>query len=146
MDRELAKAATGPKWLSDERIAHIVIKALRFGEKELGLYDLHAWVIMPNHVHILISPAAEMARITKSIKNFSAKRANEILGRTGETFWQAESYDRWIRDEKEFHQVVRYIESNPVVAGFVEHPEDWTFSSANRAGQEACPTIRGDNA
>jgi len=52
VDRELATAATGPTWLKDERIAQCVIETLRFGQEPLHLYDLHAWVLMSNHVHI----------------------------------------------------------------------------------------------
>jgi putative transposase len=85
IDRELDKAATGPLWLKHERVAH------------LGLYELEAWVLMINHDHILVSPKTELQKITKSIESFSAHQANAILGRTGEPFWQAESYDRWVR-------------------------------------------------
>jgi hypothetical protein len=97
VDRELAKAATGPTWLKDERVAQCVVDTLRFGEESLRLYRLEAWVLMSNHVHILIEPNAEVAQITGRIKSFSAKQGNEILGRTGERFWQDESYDRWVR-------------------------------------------------
>ena len=138
MDRELNKAATGPRWLEDERIAGVVAKTLHYGTQQLHLYDLHAWVIMVNHLHILIHPHAELARITKSIKNYSAKQANRILHRTG-PFWRNESYDHWVRNEAEFYRIVRYIEDNPVAAGLVSTPEDWRFSSAS-AGQEAYDT------
>jgi REP element-mobilizing transposase RayT len=140
MDRELARAATRPRWLKDERIARCVVDALHFGEKQLRLYDLHAWVIMANHAHILISPHVKLSRIMKAVKNFSARQTNEILGRRGEPFWQDESYDHWVRDQREFGKVACYIESNPVVAGLAEQPEDWPWSSATRAGREACPT------
>jgi REP element-mobilizing transposase RayT len=147
VDRELAKAATGPTWLKDERVAHCVVEALRFGEDSLRLYRLQAWVLMANHVHILIEPKVGLPRITKSIKTFSAKRSNEILERTGEPFWQAESYDHWVRNPKEFGKIVRYIEFNPVAAGLVERPEHWQWSSAyegasqlKKADQEVRPT------
>ena len=97
-DRELDQAGVGPRWLQDDpRVAQAVVETLRFGQDELKLYALAAWVIMANHVHILISPEAPVARIMKSIKNYSALRANEILGRRGEAFWQRESYDHWVR-------------------------------------------------
>ena len=130
IDRELATAATGPTWLKDERVAQSVVDALRFGEESLRLYRLHAWVLMANHVHLLIEPNTELPRITRSIKSFSAKQANEILGRTGERFWQDESYDRWVRDQKEFGKIAQYVEFNPVAAGLVQRPEDWPWSSA----------------
>ena len=148
MDRELAAAAQGPTWLTDERIARCLVETLRFGEERLHLYRLHAWSLMSNHVHILIEPNAELSQITRSVKSFSARTANEILGRTGEPFWQDESYDHWVRDQKEFGKIVQYIEYNPVAAGLVERPEDWPWSSAyveeiKKAGQEARPTEEG---
>jgi putative transposase len=130
MDRESDRAATGPRWLQDERVAQCVVDALRYGEKELGLYDLEAWVLMANHVHILIQPKAALPKITKSIKNFSARQANAILGRTGQPFWREESYDHWARGPKEMARIARYIEENPVTAGLVEKAEDFRWSSA----------------
>jgi len=82
MDRELDSAATGPRWLQDERVAQCVADALQYGSLQLGLYELRSWVLMINHVHILIYPKANLSKITKSIKNFSARQANAILGRT----------------------------------------------------------------
>jgi putative transposase len=130
IDRELDKAATGPLWLKDECVAQCVADTLQYGEKQLGLYALEAWVLMINHVHILVSPKTELQKITKSIKNFSARQANAILGRTGEPFWQAESYDRWVRGPAAMGRIVDYIEENPVTAGLVEKAEDWRWSSA----------------
>jgi REP element-mobilizing transposase RayT len=84
---------------------------------------------MPNHVHILILPRTDPRRITHWLKGRSAKEANAILGRTG-AFWQHESYDRFVRNEKEFCRTAKYIENNAVAAGFVSRAEDWRFSSA----------------
>jgi len=138
-DREWDRAATGPRWLSDPRIAGVVADALKYGESSLKLYTLHAWVIMCNHVHILIDPAAPIARITRSLKTYTSRQANAILGRTGQPFWAEESYDRWIRAERDLQRIVQYIESNPVAVDLCERPEDWVWSSA-WTGQEACPT------
>jgi putative transposase len=131
-DRELDNAASGPRWLLEERVARCVVDALRYGERQLGLYELRAWVLMANHVHILIYPQAQLSRITKAVKNFSARQANTILGRTGQPFWQDESYDHWVRGPDELEKIVRYIEENPVAAGLVERAENWQWSSAFR--------------
>ena len=85
---------------------------------------------MVNHVHILIYPESPLPKITKSIKNYSARQANLILGRTGLPFWQDESYDHWVRGPEELTKIVRYIEGNPVAAGLVNRGEDWRWSSA----------------
>jgi hypothetical protein len=97
MDRELAKAATDPRWLLDERVAQCVSKALLYGEKELHLYELRAWALMANHVHILIYPEATLSKITKSIKNFSARQANFILGRGRRSWKRSFAISRRIR-------------------------------------------------
>jgi putative transposase len=130
VDRKLDGAATGPRWLQDERVAQVVADALHYGEGELGLYRLRAWVLMIKHVHILIYPEALLSRTTKAIKNYSARRANAILGRTGLPFWQDESYDHWVRGPEELVKIVRYIEQNPVSAGLVRNGKDWRWSSA----------------
>ncbi len=90
---------------------------------------------MANHVHILIYPAAKLSRITKAVKNFSARQANAILGRTGQPFWQDESYDHWVRGPDELEKIVRYIEENPVAAGLAERAESWPWSSAFRISE-----------
>jgi len=65
-----------------------------------------------------------------NVKSASARTANATLGRTGKPFWQDESYDHWVRSDRERACVVRYIEYNPVAAGLVAAPEDWQWSSA----------------
>jgi REP element-mobilizing transposase RayT len=128
-DRALAHAE-GPRWLEDTKVAACVAELLRIGAREMNLYELCAWVIMPNHVHILILPTSGPRKITHWFKGRSAKEANLLLGRTG-PFWQHESYDHFVRNEKEFCRIVKYIEQNPVSAGFVSTPERWRFSSAS---------------
>ena len=137
MDQALERNPKGPQWLANPAVAQCVAAALHYGETELHLCQLHAWVIMSNHVHILISPRALLARIMHSIKTFSAREANQVLGRTGQPFWQQESYDRWVRNAQEFDKIVRYIEENPVKAGLVENPQDWPWSSVPKVGREA---------
>src|ERR1035437_2674764 len=101
---------------------------LRFdGER----YRLLAWVVMPNHVHALIETLqTPLAEILHSWKSFTAKAANHLLEREGE-FWQAEYFDRYIRDEDHFGKAARYIEKNPVKAGLAKSPEEWPFGSAH---------------
>jgi putative transposase len=138
-DQALDKLATGPQHLNNPAVAAAVTQALQYGVEPLHIYDLHAWVIMSNHIHILIDAHAPLSRITKSIKNYSAREANNILGHTGQPFWQTESYDHWARNEAEFNDIIRYIEFNPVSAGLVAKPEDWRWSSAS-VGREAYTT------
>jgi putative transposase len=66
----------------------------------------------------------------KSLKGTTARYANRLLGRTGEPFWQKESYDHWVRNQTEFDKIRAYIESNPVHAGLAQTPQDFPWSSA----------------
>ena len=102
------------------------------GESKLRLYQLYAYVVMPNHVHILLRPCVPLERITRVLKGFTARQANKILGRIGQRLWQEESYDHWVRNEEEFSRIEAYVEHNPVSAGLVKRAEDWPWSSAHR--------------
>ena len=133
----LLDQAPGPHHLKDPDIARVVAEAIHYGAHPLRYYDLHAWVVMSNHVHLLIQPHIVLSRITESIKRYSAREANKILGLTGQPFWAIASYDRWVRTPREFDDIVRYIEDNPVKAGLVTNPEAYPWSSA---GSEACVT------
>ena len=101
---------------------------------------------MANHVHVLIHPHVDPSRLLKSLKGATAREANELLGRTGESFWQKESYDHWVRDQAEFERIRLYIENNPVKAGLVNAPERYPWSSASveksldAARKSACAT------
>jgi REP element-mobilizing transposase RayT len=135
LDREADKATFGPVWLRDARVALVVAEAFLYGERGRNFYQLGAWVIMPNHVHVLLLPKTSMPVITRWLKGSTARQANLILGRTGETFWQDESFDHRVRDEAELDRIVRYVEHNPVSAGLAAKPEDWSWSSASRRWQ-----------
>lgn len=135
MDRELDAACSGPMFLKNPHVAAAVAETLLTAGKEWTLYDLFAWVIMSNHVHVLLQPHKPLRRITHAVKSTSARRANFILGRAALWFWQDESYDHWVRDGREFERIVQYIEWNPVRAGLVERVEQWPWSSAAKAWQ-----------
>jgi putative transposase len=98
-------------------------------------YRLLCWVVMPNHVHLLMetSDAHPLPKVVQSWKSFTAKQANAILGRTG-TFWDRDYFDRFIRDDGHLAAVTRYIEDNPVKAGLVGRAEEWAWGSAQRRG------------
>jgi REP element-mobilizing transposase RayT len=133
MDAELDLGSRGPLWLRDPEIASYVEESIVRGA-ELGHYNLHAYVVMPNHVHILIEPCLALARITRGLKGVSARDANATLGRVGKPFWQDESFDHWVRSASEFERIRSYIEHNPVSAGLVAQPRDWPWSSASLRG------------
>ena len=134
LDSYLDSTDFGPRWLADPEIAGFAEGAILRGT-ELGHYELHAYVIMPNHVHVLLQPRAPLARITNGIKGVSARDANAVLGRVGQHFWQDESFDHWIRSFAGFERARHYIEWNPVKAKLVAAPQEWKWSSANRRVQ-----------
>jgi REP element-mobilizing transposase RayT len=129
IDQQLDAAETGPLWLRQPQIAQLIVNALHYGERQLKLYELLAWVVMANHVHVVLYPRAKLAQITKAVKGYTALEANRMLERTGQ-FWQHESFDRWIRDRYELERIIRYVERNPVKAGLVKCEDDFRWSSA----------------
>ena len=139
VDREVDKASIGPVWLRDARVARVVAEALLYGESGRQFYQLKAWVVMPNHVHVLLNPKTALPVITRWLKGSTSRQANLILGRTGEAFWQDESFDHRVRDEVELDRIARYVEHNPVSAGLAANPRAWPWSSARLAGESACP-------
>ena len=117
LDRQADQATRGPLWRKDPRMAAVVAEVLRAGQPERDFYVLRAWVVMPNHVPVLLRPVRPLAVITRWLKGATARSANLVLGRTGQPFWQDESWDRWVRSEQELHKVARYVEHHPVAAG-----------------------------
>ena len=138
-DRVLARQRSGPLWLRDARIAGLVAETILAGESERRLYELCAWVVMPNHVHMLILPTVDVPVVTRWLKGSTARRANQLLGRIGQRFWQDESYDHYARGPKQRGLIIKYIEENPVSAGLVDSAEDWEWSSAGRQAATSLP-------
>jgi REP element-mobilizing transposase RayT len=87
---------------------------------------------MANHVYVLLAPMRTLSQITHAVKGATARGANKLLGRSGNRFWQDESFDRWIRNPSEWNRVRVYIEHNPVRAGLVKNPKAWPWSSASK--------------
>jgi hypothetical protein len=95
----------GPCHLKDERVARIVADSLRHFDG--SRYWLLAWTIMPNHVHVLFETGdTPMAEIIRSWKQFTARKANTLLGRTG-PFWQADYWDTYMRDPEHEERTIR---------------------------------------
>jgi len=157
-DEMLPLSVSSPHWLGDERIARLVTDAFFFHADRL--FALLSFVVMPNHVHILLTPLpvkqdrqkagqigyadpeyVPLAKITQSLKGYTGREANRILSKIGSPFWQDESYDHWARSEAEVQRIADYIESNPVRSGLTATPEEWRWSSAweRRWGRLAGP-------
>jgi len=119
----------GACWLRDPEVAEVVQNCFQYHDG--SRYDLHAWCVMPNHCHVLITqyPNHALGSVLHTWRSFTAHKANEVLGRTG-PFWARGSFDRYIRNERHFGLAVDYIERNPVAAGLCFQSEDWPFGSA----------------
>lgn len=131
-DKALDAAAHSPRWLSRPEIADIIVDALHYREGKI--YDLVAFCVMLNHVHLVCTPLLQddatyygLYRILQSLKRYTATRANEILGRSG-AFWQSGNYDHVVRDGEELERIVRYVISNPVKAGLVAEWDRWPWT------------------
>lgn len=119
----------GSAVLSKPEVGEIVERGLLYFDAER--YRLHAWCVMPNHVHALATPLGKwtLSEITHSWKSFTSKRVNALLGTRG-AFWAPEFYDRAIRDHAHYAAVIDYIAMNPVEAKLCARPGDWRFSNA----------------
>ncbi len=117
-------AGHGACWLRQPSITQLVADALRHFEGQR--YLLHAWCVMPNHVHVIVAPLPghTLSSVLHSWKSFTAKAANRQLGRTGE-FWQEEYYDHLIRNAEDYAHALRYLTENPVKAGLAPWPWVW---------------------
>jgi REP element-mobilizing transposase RayT len=133
MDRLLDAACAGAFYLRQPAVADMMVEAIQYNSNTLGHYILHAFVVMPNHVHLLATPSIALPELTKSLKGITAKRANAILALTGHPFWQDESYDHLVRHAREFEKIRNYIEMNPVQAGLVREASEYRWSSARLA-------------
>ena len=131
-DDYLDQALHGNLYLKNEQIADMVAESILFRDGKV--YDLIAYCIMPNHVHLVYTPRLKekdiyfgLTEILHSLKRHTAREANKILQRSG-TFWQDESYDHFIRDNAELERIVKYVLYNPVKAGLVKEQTNWKWS------------------
>ena len=131
-DDYLDATTDGPHWLKEPEVAQLVCKSLHYRDGDV--YDLDTFCIMSNHGHLLFTPLEEgngryhsLSSIMHSLKIYTALNANNILGREGQ-FWQHESYDHFVRNEKERKRIRQYILNNPVKAGLVEFWDEWPWA------------------
>src|SRR5258708_281560 len=126
-DRLLDRATSGPLFLRIPDIADLVVEALRDGERRFGRYELHSFVVMPNQVHLLVTPRVVSTHWLGPLKGFTSHGANRILGRHG---LSGKTRVMTMRSDAEFRRIQDYIEWNPVKAGLAGKKEDYRWSSA----------------
>jgi REP element-mobilizing transposase RayT len=108
-------------------------------------YWLHSAVVMPDHVHIVLTPYEEwrLPQVMQRIKSVSAHLVNRALRRHG-VLWQDESFDRILRSEEDIRRKCEYVCENPVRAGLVDHVDEYQWIwrewvEGTRTGEGACP-------
>jgi REP element-mobilizing transposase RayT len=138
----LLDAGGGSCRLADPRQALIVERALRQGDGER--YRLLAWVVMPNHVHVLVEPQPgwPLGRIVHAWKSLTAPALTRLAGPLpdaagGRRCWHRERWDRLVSDAQHYRQALDYIHLDPVKAGLAATPAEWRWSSAAGAALHA---------
>lgn len=113
--QEWLDAGYGSCALSRQPIQDLVVQALRFFEGQS--YLLGDFVLMPNHVHVLVTPQVgfSLSSIVHSWKSYTATQANKILSQTG-SFWMDENFDHIVRSEAQLRHFQDYIGQNPIKA------------------------------
>ena len=118
IDRYLDTTRTGPSFCSGPDRWRDGLESLHRGVL-LGQYALGAYVVMSNHLHMLLLPKISPSRLHAVAEGSHSQAGKPHLGANRGKFWQAESYDHWVRDQIEWNRIAAYIEDNPVKAGLV---------------------------
>ncbi|MFK8057642.1 MAG: transposase [Saprospiraceae bacterium] len=109
-----------------ETCRQILIESLAFRD---GMeYEIIAYSLMPNHIHLVVrhlSSNIHMGELIWRIRKFTGRKSNEVLGLTGNEYWERESYDHIIQTQSELKQQVKYTLMNPVVCGLAKRWQDW---------------------
>ncbi len=121
--------------LAEPRVARLVQDSLLHFDRQR--YDLLAWCVMSNHVHVLVATRSgySLSEIVHSWKSYTSHQANKLLGRTGR-FWFVDYFDRFMRSTEQMEAGILYIENNPITARLVSRPEEWPFSSATPTSRD----------
>jgi REP element-mobilizing transposase RayT len=133
-DKYLDTNTEGNHWLKQDEIAKAISDTLHYWDKKR--YDLGAFTIMSNHIHLVIDTwdtenyVETVTKIMQSIKRHTARQSNILLNREGQ-FWQHESYDHLIRNEREFKNIIHYTAQNSVNAGLVKDWRDYPHTFIN---------------
>ena len=119
--------------LQSDRMAELFCKTL-FDYRDAGKFRLHAFVVMPNHIHLLITVPEGMTleRVMQFIKGGFSHRAGKLFG-IRSAIWQKSFVDRRVRDLREYEKFQEYIHQNPVKSGLAAAPAEYPYSSANPA-------------
>jgi putative transposase len=122
------------------RTAELLVARI-FACRERGAYLLHEFVVMPNHFHVLLTPA-ETTSLEKAVQLIKGGFSFEFQKQSENRMevWQVGFHDWTIRDSEDYRAKVRYIHMNPVEARLAELPEEWAYGSAcGKFSIDPCP-------
>jgi putative transposase len=113
---------------ASHEMAQVAIDTLIF-YRDRGDFILHAFVVMPDHMHLLMTPlVGTISDAMRNVKSWIAKEVRQRNGIHGK-IWQTRFHDTFVRNDAHFNEVIQYIHWNPVMAGIVREPGDYHFSS-----------------
>jgi putative transposase len=115
--------------LQSERMARLLIDVL-FHYRQQGKFQLHEFVVMPDHFHLLITPVETLERAMQPIKGGFSFRVKKELGFCGEV-WQKSYHDRRVRDFHEYAAFREYMRENPIRKGLASEASEYLYSSAH---------------
>jgi len=143
-------ALPGESFSGEER--GIIMESCRHGDP--AQWILHGAVVMPDHAHLLLTPAfinsaaqrgwLSLSDVVKGIKSVTARKINQLRGRRGGSVWQDEYYDRMVRDEADFVVKVRYMKNNPVKVRLAAKPEEWDALWISENAIERCRRLEAE--
>ena len=116
--------------LQSERMASLLIATL-IEYRNQQKYELHEFVVMPDHFHLLITPIVTLERAVQLIKGGFSFRAGKLFRVPG-NIWQTSFYDRRVRNAAEYETFRQYIYWNPVKSGLASKPEEFAHGSASQ--------------
>ena len=115
-----------------DEVAELMVATL-LKYRDAGEFELHEYVVMPNHIHVLLSlnDQQQLGRVVQLIKggfSYSLRKQGIVF----RAVWEQRYHDRRVRDVNEFVEFSQYLRQNPVRKGLVEHAEDYPYSSAGK--------------
>jgi putative transposase len=134
-DRLLDHARSGPTFLREPAVANVIVDSIVRGADEFRHYEKHAWVVMPNHVHLLITPMTSVPKLLGLLKTATARKSNLLLVRRVSRFGRTKAMIAWCAPGTSlsgFEDISKTIQSEP----------DWRAHLSDMRGQALGRPVR----
>ncbi len=124
----LTVCAAGDVALKDDQLAAVICQSIE-NACELRRYRLLGYCLMPDHLHVLLSPARSDKPVGDWLRDFKSYTTNRFMRRGGKPpLWQRSAHDRVCRSEETAEAILAYIIENPVRTGLVDRWQDWPWT------------------